>query len=180
MAEIFSASRPVRVLSESEYEIPTVWTTFASSYTLSAWGQVSSLGVSTVHAVPGVIHVQAPRGQRWLPTVLERLEVLAALDQKDWDREGAQPISPIALGVSAQILWHLMSDETAAPNVLPDPDGGVNLSWRVNDVELDIEVSPEGAAEVTFEGLSDQDSLEGDLESLLPRVLAVMPRLSMR
>jgi len=79
--------------------------------------------------------------------LIERLTELHDLPP-DWDSYGARPISPRAEGIARDLLvafWHaaLIPDD---PNfdLMPGPDGGLQLEWMGRNGELEIRVLPNG------------------------------------
>lgn len=69
-----------------------------------------------------------------------RFEELASLEE-DWDGYRARPIDSLALRRAEQIVQAL-GEGLPTPNVLPIPDGGVQLEWTAGPVELELEVQP--------------------------------------
>lgn len=91
-----------------------------------------------------------------LQPALERLEEFKML-REDWDSYGAVPISAIAISgareLAAEIISkHALSIRPAgyAFNVVPTPDGGVQLEWDIDARHLEIAVSPQGSLAYLF------------------------------
>ena len=78
------------------------------------------------------------------PELENRLTMLTAL-KDGWDTYGAPPLSADALREARFTLHEVSKTETPVPAVVPSPDGGVDLEWRLESgVELYIQISPEG------------------------------------
>lgn len=54
------------------------------------------------------------------------------------------PISPHAIVSALQLLGRIMSPDSIAPLVVPRYNGGIQLEWHTNGVDLEIEIEPEG------------------------------------
>lgn len=87
----------------------------------------------------------------WLPRALARVDDLAALVE-DWDGYNAHPPSKAAVRV-ARSLTHMLSalfvvkPETQtgiAPQFVPTTEGGIDICWRENGYDLDVEISFDG------------------------------------
>ncbi len=85
-----------------------------------------------------------------LQPALERLEEFARLPE-DWDSYDAAPISAIAIDRARELAAEIISRHALsirpvgyAFDVLPTPDGGVQLEWSVGEHHLEIAVGQHG------------------------------------
>lgn len=72
----------------------------------------------------------------WWTEVAPRLYALLRL-QDDWDPRGSRPISPEDLSDALQFLIRVMRRETVAPWIGPLASGGVELVWRLGNIEVE-------------------------------------------
>jgi hypothetical protein len=86
-----------------------------------------------------------------LQPALERLEEFATLPE-DWDSYGAVPISAVAIDRARELAAEIISKhalsirpEGYSFDVVPTPDGGVQLEWVVGDQHLEIAIGSHGA-----------------------------------
>lgn len=80
----------------------------------------------------------------WTRNARERVRALANLEL-GWDGKNASPIRDAARGQVFGIIDALTKLGMPAPHIVPIPNGGIQLEWRNNVGEFEIEVSPEGA-----------------------------------
>lgn len=85
-----------------------------------------------------------------LQPALERLEEFATLSE-DWDSYGAVPISAVAIDRARELAAEIISKhalsirpEGYSFDVVPTPDGGVQLEWDVDAKHLEIAIGPDG------------------------------------
>lgn len=73
------------------------------------------------------------RASNWLPAIDAALtEIQEECSQADWDGYGASPIKPEALlraRVAADTLQRLVPSAIPSPDVVPEVDGDISLSW---------------------------------------------------
>lgn len=86
---------------------------------------------------------EPPRGIRvrgvmppWWDVVAPRLRELLQL-RPDWDPRGSSPISTDDLQDALTFLTRVMRDDTRVPWIGPLASGGVELAWRVGNVEVE-------------------------------------------
>ena len=144
--------------------------------TLTGSWVVEAVRTSTVVRTPRVVIIRLPLGENWARKVRSRLLHLASLNP-NWDSYGSEQVSPVALSVAADVLARFLQDQTIVPDILPSSDGAVTIEWHARGIELEIEATPDGRAEVFFADLGTEDSWTGDLAENLPRVLPILARL---
>ena len=87
------------------------------------------------------------RDAKWfLPT---RDALAALLQDSDIEIPNSRPSETSALG-ALTILAKILDSSAPPPSVVPTWDGGVQVEWRRNGVDLEIEISPDGNAEYFF------------------------------
>jgi hypothetical protein len=85
-----------------------------------------------------------------LQPALERLAEFATLEN-DWDSYGAVPITPAAIDVARELAAEIISRHALSLrpagytfDVVPLPNGGVQLEWDIGSRHLEIAVDPVG------------------------------------
>ena len=85
-------------------------------------------------------------GPAWIDMVRERLEaVVEDTREPGWDGSGAPPVSQLAVEVALAVLEESMSDDTIPPNFVPTNDGGLQLEWHANGIDVEVYIEPSGA-----------------------------------
>lgn len=91
-----------------------------------------------------------------LQPALERLREFTSL-RDDWDSYGAVPISAVAIERAREMAAEIISKHALSIrpddysfDVVPTPDGGVQLEWGVGSQHLEIAIDPEGSLAYLF------------------------------
>ncbi len=63
----------------------------------------------------------------------------------NWDREGAPPIQVSAISSAFKALWRFMEEGSSIPQWTPTREGGVQLDWHENGIDLEIAFDPNGS-----------------------------------
>ena len=106
-----------------------------------------------------------------LQPALERLETFSKLDD-DWDSYGAVPISPVAILIARELAADIVNRHMLSIrppdysfDVVPAPDGGVQLEWDIGSQHLEIAIDPRGTLSyllvTDFEGQRQSSKAEG-------------------
>jgi hypothetical protein len=123
----------------------------------SAYRQRKRGWIKTIYAHDFLeVQVKGSGGQPqpWLAAILESIQRLLLLEE-NWDSYGGRRItSAAARGALEASLW--MNNEVSQPWVVPTSKGGLQLEWHgINhanqNVEVEVEVSPDGATTVSCE-----------------------------
>lgn len=114
----------------------------------------------TVPHVPR-ISVRAPGvPPDWLMSIVHRLVGLSQLGD-DWDSYGAKPIQLAAFQSAIELVGQTMSDDSPVPSIVPTPDGGVQFEWHTANLDLEVEIGPDGNLSVFFEdGQGEHDRID--------------------
>ena len=105
-----------------------------------------------------------------------RLTELADLEQ-DWDGYGAMAMSPVALNVASHLIDNLLGLPLPPPELVPVPNGGVQLEWDGETVEVDLEIRPDGTAVFVCDDNNTREEIDGVLPDDLPLFDIVLQRL---
>jgi hypothetical protein len=89
------------------------------------------------------------RGSRGVPrehlleAAREKLSRLMRL-ASGWDGHRGEPTTLIAAMVTNGLLTKLVQDDGPTPQLLPSPDGGVQVEWLVSGFSVHVDVDPAG------------------------------------
>jgi hypothetical protein len=120
-----------------------------------------------------------------LAPTLQRIAGFAALEP-DWDSYGGKPTAPEAIRATASVVQLVVSafepfvGEKATPFwVSPLPNGGVQIEWRSEKADLEIEVGPRGDLGYLFRaghgsGATYEENDNASLEDVFLRLHAVV------
>lgn len=75
----------------------------------------------------------------WFDPLFAQMRELVSL-RENWDERGSAAVSTNALVFALTVLAKVMPPRATAPAVVPLGHGGVQLIWRNNDAELEVEV----------------------------------------
>jgi hypothetical protein len=113
---------------------------------------------------------------RWQAETLARMTALLKMPA-GWDSYSAVPIRHDAAMFALTILENVMRSGTPSPAVVPASDGGLQLEWHENEVDLEIHVIEPYKGEVwwrdhstgqetSYELTADLSGLRGPIEKL--------------
>jgi hypothetical protein len=85
----------------------------------------------------------------WAPAVTGALAgIRAECGRANWDGEGATPVAEATLDLTLRfldLLYALVPRALPAPEITPEPDGDVDVSWYVDSTRmLNVSVGPTG------------------------------------
>ena len=73
----------------------------------------------------------------WAPSITASLrEIAGSCSAANWDGENAQAISGKVIAIAESVVWSLIAilpKGTPSPEILPERDGEICLSWGLND-----------------------------------------------
>ena len=99
---------------------------------------------------------------KWLTTTVERMNELLEL-QPNWDSYGARCVEKHAVETALEILGTVMRPNTSPPTVVPTVEGGIQLEWHQNHIDLEVEVKPEGQVLMFRQGGSQPEVSDVDI-----------------
>ena len=81
-----------------------------------------------------------------------RIQVLKALFElrnlpEDWDSYESPPPTEYAMDAGCSFIANYLSDEDPMPSVSPVSGGGIQLSWKKQANELNLDILPDGRME---------------------------------
>ena len=121
---------------------------------------------------------QRPPQPRWLQPTIRRMLTLP-WDDDNWN-DDARPIDPAAAANLLFLLASILDDTTPTPIIVPTWRGGVQAEWHKNDVDLEIEVDPDGTIYYSFENSAEEHEgpVSEDLNELTRYVSYLRPQIS--
>jgi hypothetical protein len=109
----------------------------------------------------GRLVTQGPR-PLWADLAEKQLNEMLSLEP-GWDGYRAREVTAAAVEATVQILDRFMNEAVEFPDLFPLGDGGIQIEWHADGVDIEVEVSPEGDAFVLATGLNDRTLAEGEL-----------------
>ena len=102
------------------------------------WGRARNSGTSLLDStiIP-----------EWEEVVLNRLVELRTLSE-DWDTYGGSPVTQEVAAYSFALLRAVMAAETRAPDLVPLPQGGLQMEWHDPNLDVEITIEEPGFASV--------------------------------
>lgn len=86
----------------------------------------------------------------WQIDAMRRIAVLRGLPQ-NWNSYGSVPVSAESIEQAAGVVARQIFPETlGAPRIFPVAGGGVQLTWNVEDREVQLEVNAERGCELVL------------------------------
>ena len=115
---------------------------------------------------------------QWLQPTIRRILTLP-WDDDNWN-DDARPIDPAAAANLLFLLASILDDTTPTPIIVPTWRGGVQAEWHKNDVDLEIEVDPDGTIYYSFENSAEEHEgpVSEDLNELTRYVSYLRPQIS--
>jgi hypothetical protein len=110
----------------------------------------------------GRIVTQGQPRPLWADAAERQLNELLALEP-GWDGYRAREVADAAVETTVELLDRFMDEAVEFPDLFPLNDGGIQIEWHADDVDIEIEVSPEGDAFVLATGPDDALLAEGEL-----------------
>ena len=96
----------------------------------------------------------------WLTPTIEKLNELERLTAVNWSA-GAKPADTLAIKSTLELLTKILANDTPPPSVVPTWDGGVQVEWHRNGIDLEIEVSANREWEYYFFDRQSNEEVEG-------------------
>lgn len=92
----------------------------------------------------------------WLAPVLTKMAELLQLPE-GWNSHRARPIQQSAVRRALEVLKEAMQPDTPPPVVVPTFRGGVQLEWHMDNLDLEVEIRPDGRVLVAYENESGDE-----------------------
>lgn len=138
---------------------------------------LSTASIQTMESEPIRLLVSPLRG-RQVPIAFrpsaDRIEALLSL-APGWNSYSAAAVTPASAKAAITLLATCLAPCTPVPAVVPRVQGGIQLEWRANGVEIEVYVEPAGDARFYAEAEGKHDVIEAALagnETVLSQWLA--------
>lgn len=155
--------------------------------------QVSSQGFVAAPTVPstGLIDDEVKSSELQAASVaLPLINVITRLTKEyaDSQRDGVRPISRLVFDETvrwAQIISKTglavaTQDQIVWPQVVPTQAGGLQLEWHRKNLDLEIEIGPNGRAQAYLEDAAVDEPIEADLAEGLDRIRGALELVLVR
>lgn len=124
---------------------------------------------------PTTIRAYAPVRPPWVQSAVERVVALARVEA-GWGGQHTLPLQRDALQAALSVLAKVMSSQSKGPQMVLTNEGGLQLEWHAAGVDLEIEVRPDGSAEVIIEDAARGLDIDGSLGEHFDTVRALLAR----
>lgn len=104
---------------------------------------------------------------KWLNQTVSKMVQLLWLPE-DWSSDSPKRISSRSIERILAVFLTILDPDSPPPVVVPTTQGGVQVEWHQNDVDLEIEATSSGKLEFFFSGpKGDKEGLVGDDPAIL-------------
>ncbi|HEX7165423.1 MAG TPA: hypothetical protein VF230_00450 [Acidimicrobiales bacterium] len=100
--------------------------------------------------------------------------------RSDWNGHGARALQIEAVELAMRVLGALLHERPRPfPTwIVPTFRGGLQLEWKVDEIELEIDVDPNGTIEVLFSDRGEQKEWDGSFSERIDDVHHVLDRIA--
>lgn len=166
MTDVLDRFRP-QSLSEKEWYYPRSAATLSGEQTLSAGGIIPASTYyyeysGSAYSLVNVSFFDPYENTSGMRKAAAALYALLQLPE-GWDSYGAPRISGEAVSISWTLIRQLLWANFPLPRIVPTADGGVQLEWYGNNVDVQIEVMPSHDVSLFYRDLGTGESWEGTL-----------------
>ena len=114
---------------------------------------------------------------RWAEDIIVGLQGIADLPE-NWNSYRSLRVHAYPVAMGLKVLSNILSDGARAPMVTPTADGGVGFEWHFPQVDIEIEITPEGRVIALVEDLeTGEDEWEADITNNLSRLQPYIDKL---
>lgn len=179
MSLLATHARTSQAFAAAEWSPPYCTAAQRGSSTLSS-DVVSGFGVC---GEPSVVALSVRRPAAGLPTwadpVKQRLNHLLSLPA-NWDSYGAKCVDIRRAVQAFRVLAEVMVEHSPRPQIVPTSDGGVQLEWHQNGIDLEVEIAPSSKVLVSYEDSVSGSSWDGPLTHDRTRLAECLATLARR
>jgi len=114
-------------------------------------------------------NVEALRSPSTMALVTKGGKAIDELTQLEpgWDGYGGIAVKPRVAGHALKFLRAIGPHTELMPDIVPMPDGGLQLEWFFGDYEVEVEISPDCDTHFFFECKRDGRSEEQELGKII-------------
>lgn len=150
VAEPLRVDGPLATLSEHMIEIAPASVSSGATYNAFDARTVRIFGSREKFAAP------------WFDQSVSQFRSIMDL-APGWDTYHGQRTAFTAVQKAVQFLGAHLADRSLPPTVVPLSDGGVEMVWHQNGVDLEVTVAADGETEVYVRDLASGDEFAGDV-----------------
>jgi hypothetical protein len=115
----------------------------------------------------------------WISPLVEQLEAILGLPE-GWNSYGAARIDGKTAVRAVRLLLKVAGLTTPAPSVVPTPSGGVQLEWHERDIDLEVELTPQGQVSMHYADDLTGEDWDEDITHNLSPLARVLTELTSR
>ena len=141
----------------------------AASDTMS----VPAIAYEYVRPASGTVPLSGVRDMGWFRPTLEAMADLHSRSSEPGLEFGKTRI--LAMDAMLNVLANTLDSQTPPPAIVPTWDGGLQAEWHRNDVDIEIEIGPDGKAEYYF--FSESEEIESRVWDDLARLIRCVKAL---
>jgi len=106
----------------------------------------------------------------WVKPAFSKLQELVDLEP-GWDSYDADSVVSESIVSAVAILNNTMPPDTKNPWIVPTVHGGIQMEWHKPQVDLEIEIEPDGTASIFYVNEQDGRRIEESLVAARVRLL---------
>ena len=106
----------------------------------------------------------------WIRPTFSKMQELANL-HPGWDSHEADSVVADSAFSAVEVLNETMSPDIESPWIVPTARGGIQMEWHKPQVDLEIEIDPNGMASVFYVNEQDGEQIEEPLDAAQVRSL---------
>jgi len=106
----------------------------------------------------------------WVRPAFSKIRELVNLDP-GWDSHDAESVVADSVFSAVAILNKTMSNATKTPWIVPTVHGGIQIEWHRAQVDLEIEIEPNGTASVFYVNEQNGKQIEAPFDVAQVRLL---------
>jgi len=114
---------------------------------------------------------------KWLDAAIQHLTRLLALPP-NWDSHEGHPVEIVSTVKTIRVLVEVMRAETPIPAFVPTSAGGIQLEWHRAGIDLELEITPSGRVNVSYDDQWTNTEWEGDVTTNVGTLKGFIPNLS--
>ena len=139
----------------------------------NSWGYISPLPFDTMSLQEVSVSVRGDTASvslksesdvgsaKWLNQTIVALVRLIWLP-RDWNSDNPKRIKPKTVERIIALLLSILDPDSTSPMVVPTTQGGIQVEWHQNEIDLEIEAESSGKLEFFFSG--PKGDKEGTIE----------------
>lgn len=141
-----------------------------------SWGDSREEGTAVAESQYGSSLSESPPTEAFLASVRKIVRLLSFAP--GWDSYNARAIDRQRAVAALSMVWLALVNGAPTPAIVPTSDGGIQLEWHRQGVDLEIRVISEVACEVYFEDLFSGETYGGEVGADFTPLKALLRRVA--